>query len=211
MKQAKPAEVKDDSGIPGVKAWNTAGYPGPGTPGSGTLDHTHVTSPVQYAVSPPVGGQHAPIWMNAGIYTEPVPNERAVHDMEHGAVWITYDPSLPAAQVKALQELVLKQKPMDEQGQNGANTNRYIVMSPWAGAKLASPIVVSSWGRQLGVDTADDARLQRFIDTFRNSQKYTPEFGSPVDGVPTGTGGNPAGAGSAVKNPSGTLPDSAGM
>ncbi|HET9972943.1 MAG TPA: DUF3105 domain-containing protein [Streptosporangiaceae bacterium] len=37
--------------------------------------------------------------MNCGIYDQPVPNERAVHNMEHGAIWITYQPSLPQAQV----------------------------------------------------------------------------------------------------------------
>ena len=60
------------------------------------LSANHVTSPVQYAQQPPVGGDHTGYWQNCGIYDEPIqPLEPAVHSLEHGAVWITYDPSLP--------------------------------------------------------------------------------------------------------------------
>jgi len=216
-KQAAPAKVKDDSGIEGVLAWDTAGYPAAGTPGAGTVTHNHVTTPVTYAVTPAIGGNHAPVWMNAGVYTKPVPSERAVHDLEHGAVWITYSPGLPAAQVKQLQDFVGRQSEIPEQEQDltsGAtvkNANRYMVMSPWKDGSLPSKIVISAWGHQLRVDSADDSRLQDFVDTFRHSQKYTPEFGAQVDGVPTGTGGNPAADGSSLPNPEGTLPANAGM
>jgi hypothetical protein len=40
--------------------------------------------------------------MNCGVYDQPVPKERAVHNLEHGAVWITYSPSLPSSQVSQL-------------------------------------------------------------------------------------------------------------
>src|SRR3954468_23491462 len=53
----------------------------------------HVTGNVSYPQTPPVGGDHNSVWLNCGIYDQPVPNENAVHDLEHGAVWITYQPS----------------------------------------------------------------------------------------------------------------------
>ena len=65
-----------------------------------TRDHT--TDPVTYAQTPPVGGDHNPTWLNCGVYTAPVKNELAVHALEHGAVWVTYDPDLPADQVAKL-------------------------------------------------------------------------------------------------------------
>ncbi|MGD9430703.1 DUF3105 domain-containing protein [Arthrobacter russicus] len=30
------------------------------------------------------------MWTNCGIYTAPVEPTRAVHSLEHGAVWLTY-------------------------------------------------------------------------------------------------------------------------
>ena len=38
--------------------------------------------------------------MNCGIYDKPVPSERAVHNLEHGAIWITYQPSLPQSEMR---------------------------------------------------------------------------------------------------------------
>jgi len=205
--EAAPASVTPPAGIEGLLAWDTAGYPGPGSPGPGTLAHDHVDGPVAYAVLPPVGGQHAPVWMNAGVYTAPVPSERAVHDLEHGAVWITYDPKLPTDQVAALTAFVAKQTLIAESGEGApaGQANRYVVMSPWAASDLPSPIVISSWGYQLRVTDPSDPRLQAFVDTFRASKAYSPEAGSPVDGVPTGTGGRAASNGGAVPNPDGVV------
>ncbi len=59
------------------------------------LGHTHVPGPVTYSVAPPVGGDHNAVWTICGAYDRSVPNERSVHDLEHGAVWITYRLSLP--------------------------------------------------------------------------------------------------------------------
>lgn len=198
--------VASPPGISGLLAFDTSGYPAPGTPGPGTLAHDHVDGPVTYAVTPPVGGPHAAIWMNAGVYTAPVPSERAVHDMEHGAVWITYDPRLTADQVATLTAFVARQSLIPETGQGipAGQANRYVVMSPWATSSLPSPIVISSWGYQLRVTSPSDPRLQQFVDMFRASATYSPEQGSPVDGVPVGTGGVAASNGGTVANPAGT-------
>ncbi len=208
--QPTPARVKDTSGISGVLAWDTSGYPGTATAKAGTLGHDHVPGPVKYAVTPPVGGPHNATWMNAGVYTKPVPTERAVHTMEHGAIWITYNPKLPTAQVNQLVAFVTKQSLMPEPSLAQQNPslagakNRYVDLSPWASNSLPSPIVLSSWGHQLRVTSPTDPRMQKFINTFRNSSTYTPEYGSPVDGIPTGTGGTAATDGGTVANPSGT-------
>ncbi|MEO8971895.1 MAG: DUF3105 domain-containing protein, partial [Ktedonobacteraceae bacterium] len=70
------------------------------------LSRNHVTGIVHYPQVPPVGGDHYPIWLNCGIYTAPVTDENGVHSMEHGAVWITYQPSLSSSAVQTLQNLV---------------------------------------------------------------------------------------------------------
>jgi hypothetical protein len=65
----------------------------------------HTEGAVDYPQSPPAGGEHSPVWQNAGFYEEPVSNETAVHTLEHGAVWITYRPDLPREQKDAIREL----------------------------------------------------------------------------------------------------------
>jgi hypothetical protein len=206
VSQAKVTPVPDTSGIDDVLAWDTTGWPGDGSTHAGALEHDHVDGPVKYAVTPPVGGPHNATWMNAGVYTKPIPSERAVHNLEHGAVWITYSPTLGKADVKKLTAFVTKQSLIPESQQATGivgEANRFIDLSPWADGSLPSPIVISSWGHQLRVTSPTDPRLQNFVDTFRESQTYSPEFGEPVDGVPTGIGGVPAEDGAKVPNPSG--------
>lgn len=202
--QEEPEKADPPQGIDGLLAWDTTGYPGPG-PQPGALGNEHVDAPVDYAVVPPVGGPHAPVWLNVGVYTQPVPSERAVHALEHGAVWITYRPDLPDADVAALAAFVEQQVPIPEPSVAPNQANRYVLMSPWADDELPSPVVISAWGYQLRVERPDDPRLQQFVDTFRNSAQYSPEYGSPVDGVPVLTGGVPAAAGPAVPNPEGAV------
>jgi uncharacterized protein DUF3105 len=197
--QVKPSRVKNPTDIKGVMAYNTGDYPGPGTAGAQALAHDHVQGPVTYAVTPPVGGPHNPIWMNAGVYTKPIPSERAVHNLEHGAVWITYRPGLPTSQVDQLVDLFKKQS-MIAEPQDGSRSNRFMDLSPWKDDNLPAPIVISSWGYQLRVQSATDPRLQQFIDTFRHNPKYSPEYGAAVDGIPVQTGGSPALNGSSQPN-----------
>lgn len=196
--QSAPRPVDDTSGIDGVLAWETRDDV------DGRLTHHHVDGPVDYAITPPVGGEHNIVWMNAGVYARPVPSERAVHDIEHGAVWITYAPDLPPREIAALVDLVEAQSLIRQTGTGVSGLlNRYLVLSPWADDGLPSPIVISSWGHQLRVDRADDPRLQAFIDVFRHSAEYSPELDGPVDGVPTDVGGRPAELGAVPASPPG--------
>lgn len=195
----KPAvKIPNTTGIEGVVAYDTSGYPGTTGSVADALPHNHVDGPVTYSVIPPVGGDHNGVWMNAGVYTKPVPSEHAVHDLEHGAVWITYRPDLPASQIKQLQDFVGKQSLIDE---SPYGKNRFMDLSPWASNALPSPIVISSWGYQLYVTSPTDPRLQRFVDKFRHNRTYSPEFGSAVDGQPVSQGGRAAMYGGTSANP----------
>jgi hypothetical protein len=177
--QAAPLEVANTSGISGVVAYDTAGWPttSKNGPTAKALGHDHVPGPVTYAVTPPVGGDHNAQWMNCGIYSQAVPNERAVHNLEHGAIWITYLPSLPAQEVSALRAFVEKQSMVSPAG---TAASRYMDLTPYAG--LPSPIVITSWGFQLKVSSPNDPRLQQFVDKFRATPAYSPEYGGPCTG-----------------------------
>jgi hypothetical protein len=176
--QAAAHQVPNTSGISGVIEYVTTGWPPTSNngPASQALAHDHVSGPVRYSVTPPVGGQHNAIWMNCGIYDKPVPSERAVHNLEHGAVWITYQPSLPRSEIALLRAFVEKQTVVAP----GTTPSRYMDLTPYPG--LSSPIVISSWGFQLKVTSPTDPRLQQFVNTFRASRTYTPEYGAPCTG-----------------------------
>ncbi|MEW6475099.1 MAG: DUF3105 domain-containing protein [Actinomycetota bacterium] len=189
--EPQPVVVPDDSGIPGVVAWDTRGWPGDRKPVPGALPYDHHRGPIRYAVTPPAGGDHYPIWVNCGVYDKPIPSEKAVHAHEHGAVWITYRPDLPHDQVEALEDFVRRQ-PMVAftiKGVRRQTDERYILMSPFPG--LPAPIVISSWAHQLRVESPDDPRLQRFVDTFRTNPKYSPEYGPTCEGQPEKLSGRP--------------------
>ncbi|WP_247827474.1 DUF3105 domain-containing protein [Arthrobacter antioxidans] len=125
----------------------------------------HVDGPVEYEQAPPVGGDHDPIWTNCGVYTEPLPNENSVHSLEHGAVWIAYNPDIGQAAIDTLTELV--------------GTRSYVLLSPYPG--LESPVAASAWGIQLEVDSADDPRLATFLTKYIQGEQ-TREPGAACSG-----------------------------
>lgn len=125
------------------------------------LQATHVQTAVEYDQTPPAGGPHNPAWLNCGIYEEPVPNENAVHSLEHGAVWVTYDPA---------------QLSEEEIGQlRGSVPSTYMIVSPFDG--LDAPVYASAWGYQIALDGVDDPRLDDFIVKYRQSPE-APEPGA---------------------------------
>jgi len=145
-------------------------------------NRTHVTGAVSYDTSPPIGGNHSPYWGDCSgtVYTNAIANENAVHMLEHGAVWITYNPTtLPASDVSTLAALV-----------NGQDR---MAMSPYP--NLDSPISIQSWGYQLKVSSPTDPRIQKFIDALRYNPKTTPEYGAtcsqPTFKAHPSTFGNP--------------------
>jgi len=130
--------------------------------------HVRATQRVAYEQSPPIGGAHDGTWADCGgiVYAGAVRTENMVHGLEHGAVWIAYDPD------RITGEAVDKLRARVE-GQN------YTMMSPYPG--LDMPISVQSWGRQLKLDSADDPRIDQFIQALRTNPNTYPEVGATCD------------------------------
>lgn len=114
---------------------------------------------------PPAGGEHDPAWLNCGVYDEPVVTTHAIHSLEHGAVWIAYQPSLDQADVDALESKVANRA--------------YTILSPFP--DLASPVVLTAWGHQLELDSADDERIDVFLAKYVQGEQ-TPEPGAACSG-----------------------------
>jgi hypothetical protein len=126
----------------------------------------HVETQVTYPQTPPAGGEHHPRWLNCGVYTEPVPNENAVHSMEHGAIWVTYDPSMSDEDLTALKAKL---------------PSTYVVLSPFE--DIPSPIVLSGWNVQLEVDSPDDERIAEFMEEYWQSQNVPEPGAACIGGV----------------------------
>ncbi|WP_165700161.1 DUF3105 domain-containing protein [Ornithinimicrobium ciconiae] len=131
---------------------------------SDDLGRNHVETRVEYKQNPPVGGDHHPTWLNCGIYEEPVPNHHAVHSLEHGTIWLTYQSGVSAGDLDALRDLA---------------SQEFMLLSP--NEDQEHPIMATAWGRQLGVDSGTDTRLQQFIRDWRQGPQ-TPEPGAACTG-----------------------------
>ena len=129
----------------------------------------HVTAQqrVAYDQNPPFGGPHDQAWANCAgtVYDKAVRNENMVHSLEHGAVWIAYDPD--KIKGSALDKLKAK-----------AEGQPYMMLSPYPG--LDKPISMQSWGHQLKLDSADDERVDQFITSLRENQLPEPRGRRPL-------------------------------
>ncbi|MGX5653967.1 DUF3105 domain-containing protein [Geodermatophilus nigrescens] len=128
----------------------------------------HVATPVTYQESPPVGGEHDAEWADCTgtVYSVDIRNENAVHSLEHGGVWITYDPDRVSEEdVATLSELV--------DGRAG------LMLSPRPG--LGAPISLQSWNTQLTLDSATDPRLGQAADFLTFNPENTPEPGATCE------------------------------
>ncbi|WP_261165847.1 DUF3105 domain-containing protein [Microbacterium sp. Marseille-Q6965] len=133
--------------------------------------HVEVGTDVEYAQTPSAGGEHYPYWLNCGVYTEPQEEEYATHSLEHGAVWLTYDPEqVSDDQIDALRALTPR---------------TYAILSPFEG--MDSPISIQAWNAQLKVDSADDPRIADFFEEYWRSENV-PEPGSACSGAYDGPG-----------------------
>jgi len=121
----------------------------------------HVDQDVDYPQSPPLGGDHNPVWQNCGVYRDPIVDELAVHSLEHGAVWIAYRPDLAATDVEQLEAL--------------AKGQTHVLVSPYP--ELRAPVVATAWGAQQQFETIDDAGIRTFIEAFQQGPQ-TPEPGA---------------------------------
>lgn len=116
-------------------------------------------------VLPPAGGPHDPELQNCGIYSEPVATAKAVHSLEHGAVWIAYRSGLDQPQVDVLRA--------------ATRERTYTLLSPIEA--LDAPVVLTAWGVQLELKDASDPRVEQFLNKYVQGEQ-TPEPGAPCSG-----------------------------
>lgn len=127
--------------------------------------HINADQRVAYNRYPPVGGPHDGTWANCMgiVYDSAVRSENMVHTLEHGAVWITYNPdTISATDLATLKSLV--------------DGEPFTTLSPYPG--LDSTISLQAWAHQLKVDSASDERVKQFVTALRQNRWVYPETGA---------------------------------
>jgi hypothetical protein len=118
-----------------------------------------VCSALTYPTNPPTSGAHYPVWAAFKTYTTPIPRGFWVHDLEHGAIVITYNcPTSCDEDLAALQKFVdgLTADPACT-----APVRKRIVVTP--DPLLDVKFAASAWGFALKAACFDLGALGSFI------------------------------------------------
>jgi hypothetical protein len=124
----------------------------------GTWDGT----PPTYDLAPPAGGNHLSVWQTCtgSVYDAPLVDGNAVHSMEHGAVWLTYDPELVEPDAVAALALLVEHRD-------------YSLMSPYPGQGV--PVSLQSWGNRYQTDDPADPNIEAYMDQYILNERFNPE------------------------------------
>jgi len=128
-------------------------------------ENQHVSGTIYADNEVPAGGNMDSAWLNCGFYPEQVRAENIMHSLEHGAVWVAYDPELSDSEISSLRRFVSR--------------SEKVVLSPVA--DISSPVIASAWGFQLDIDDLEDSRLEQFVNEFSGSAS-APEAGGRCSG-----------------------------
>ncbi len=128
--------------------------------GGGVGDHRPVGQTIAYPSYPPTSGAHSEVPTSWGFHTEPVVDELAVHNLEHGGVVISYNNISPDDQSKL--RSLLTSYPRDRYGEVK------LVIRPYDKIAVGT-IVLTAWN---WIDELpggyDDARIRAFMDAHLN-------------------------------------------
>lgn len=128
-------------------------------PGIGVGDHRTDGVAIAYASYPPTSGAHWPASTTWGFHTEPVPDERALHNLEHGGVVASYN-NIPAESLAALQA-ILTTYPKDKYGEVKLLIRPYDKIP-------GGTLVLTAWSWIDELTTYDDERVRNFLRAHLN-------------------------------------------
>ncbi len=108
----------------------------------------------EYNSSPPSGGWHYGLTSRKGFFDKPIPDENAIHNLEHGDIWITYHPRISQEAKDALKKFAFAK----------------ILISPREANE--TDIALVAWERVDKFNLDDGAfpedRVRDFIKRYRN-------------------------------------------
>jgi hypothetical protein len=135
------------------------GAPGERIAVTGVGQHIAEGQPIVYNSVPPVGGPHWPAPVAWGASTAPIPDERIVHNLEHGGVVISYN----AISSEDLTKLIGLSRSYPRDRYNEVK----LVIRPYE-AIPAGTFVLAAWGWKQSFTAYDDAAVRAFLDAHLN-------------------------------------------
>lgn len=107
----------------------------------------------EYNSNPPTSGSHYAQPTDWGVYQDELKDENVIHSLEHGGIWISYQPSIDEETKEKLEAI-------------GKKYSGSVVVSPRTAND--SPIALASWGRLEKLMTFDETRIVEFIKRNKN-------------------------------------------
>lgn len=98
------------------------------------------------------------------VYTQEVPDANAIHNLEHGGIYISYRPDLPADQVAKINGLFSK-----PYSRKNFSPIKAIVAPRSANS---APIIMSSWTRSMKLDKYDEEKI---VEYYLRNHGQAPE------------------------------------
>jgi hypothetical protein len=108
-----------------------------------------------------------------GVYTSPVAEPAAVHNLEHGGIVIWYQKSATQDDIDRLTEFT-------QQAETGPDYK--VLLSPWNGKDFGHPIAVTAWDWLLYLDSADIDQIRQFQQDHPPADAPEP-FSGPAQGA----------------------------
>lgn len=111
--------------------------------------------PFTYTSNPPVSGPHDSQPADWGYYEQGVPDTKALHNLEHGGIWISYKPNvLSNEEINSLKKLAEKY-------------DKRLIVSPRP--TNDSNIAVASWTRLEKMESLDLEFINNFLTINPNN------------------------------------------
>jgi len=152
-----------------LKAAPTSPAPAPAT-ASGPVTysiegqtHVPVGQAVTYRTTPPTSGDHWPRWAPCGLYSEALPDELVVHNLEHGQVVVHHNLSDPA-QSDQLREVLYGIAGFKDWG----------VARPYERIPQGT-VVLTAWGVMQRLPGVDGSAIKAFFNKYSQGGASTPE------------------------------------
>lgn len=122
------------------------------------MDAVHYDGP-----EPPTSGDHS-TELQWQAYDQAISDANIIHNLEHGGVYISYRPDLPAEQVAKINALFFRPFSVAKFAPSKA------LLAPRAAN--GSPIIMSSWNRSMKLDEFDQ---QKMMDYYLRNVGKAPE------------------------------------